>query len=225
MARKLPETRDLKRRAASVQPKILLVVCCEGKNTEPQYIKEFASAYGNKLVKIEPIPAAGVPLTLVQRAIQEKEQRQKSASRSRDSFSKAFQVWGVFDIDEHPNVPEAIDLARRNGIKLCISNPCFDLWGLLHFANQDAPIHRHKAQKKLSAEMPSYDPGKGKYFDYDLLHPLYATAKSRAELLMKRREEEDTPRGNPSTDIFKLLDLIIENGKPVQAVIIQAEAV
>lgn len=217
MARKLPEVRSIKRRIASVQPKLIIVVCCEGKNTEPKYFQDFAFAHGNKLVKIETIPAAGSPLTLVSRAISEKEIRMKAASRKKDSFAKAFEVWGVFDIDEHPKIPEAKDLARKNGIKLCISNPCFDLWGLLHFVNQDGNVHRHVAQRKLAAAMPGYEPADGKYFNYALMHPLYSTAKSRAEMLMRRRNEEDSPGGNPSTDVYLLLDLIIKNGLPIQA--------
>ncbi|MFZ3017054.1 MAG: RloB family protein [Gallionella sp.] len=216
MARKLPQTRSLKRRPASVQPKMLIVVCCEGRNTEPRYLDEFALANGNKMVRVEPIPAAGAPLTLVKRAIQEKEKRLREASRSGNSFAKAFQVWGVFDIDEHPKIAEAKDLARGNGIDLCISNPCFDLWGLLHFVNQDGYIHRHDAQRRLAEEMPGYEPEKGKFFNYSLMHSRYAQAKSRAEVLMRRREEEDTPGGNPSTDVYRLLDLIIKNGKPIQ---------
>ena len=154
---------------------------------------------------------------MVQRAVEEKHILKKRASRDRDSYAKKFEVWGAFDVDEHPKIPEAQDMAKGNGIKLCISNPCFDLWGLLHFIVQDAPIHRHEAQRKLSIEMPSYDPGKGKRFDYELLKSRYETAKARAVILNKRRQEEGIAGGNPSTNVYDLLELIIENGRIIKS--------
>jgi hypothetical protein len=38
-------------------------------------------------------------------------------------------VWCVFDIDEHPVIPEAKDQAPANRIELTISNPYFELLG------------------------------------------------------------------------------------------------
>jgi hypothetical protein len=44
----------------------------------------------------------------------------------------------MFDRDEHPNFARAIDLADRHGIKLAMSNPCLELWFILHFEDQTA---------------------------------------------------------------------------------------
>lgn len=49
------------------------------------------------------------------------------ARRERDDHLRFDEVWGVFDIDEHPNLPEVRELAAENGIELAISNPRFEL--------------------------------------------------------------------------------------------------
>lgn len=38
----------------------------------------------------------------------------------------------------HPGLTDAIEQARQNGIWLAISNPCFELWLVLHFQDQSA---------------------------------------------------------------------------------------
>ena len=44
------------------------------------------------------------------------------------------EVWCVFDRDRHPSYQEAFELASRNRrIRLCWSNPCIELWFLMHF--------------------------------------------------------------------------------------------
>ena len=40
------------------------------------------------------------------------------------------EVWCVFDIDEHPKVLEASQQAMDNGLKVAISNRCFELQGV-----------------------------------------------------------------------------------------------
>ena len=77
-----------------------------------------------------------MPKTLVERAVAMKREAALEAKRKKDENLKYDQVWCVFDIDEHPFVPEAKQQARDNGIEVAISNPCFELWALLHFRDQ-----------------------------------------------------------------------------------------
>jgi hypothetical protein len=44
--------------------------------------------------------------------------------------------------------------------------------------------------------------------DYQLIKGAYDVARRQAERLLQRRQEEDDPLGNPSTDVFLLLDQI-----------------
>lgn len=154
--RKFPKTPKLARRKPLCSPKLKLVVVCEGEKTEPKYLDDFTKDYNNHLVEVKIIPKGGAPVTLVKKAIEFKKELERTARRTKNSFDQRFQVWGLFDVDEHPNIPQAKDLARGNDIALGISNPCFELWGLLHIRNHDAPIHRHDLQRLLGQEMPGY---------------------------------------------------------------------
>lgn len=216
MARRPPPPHTLKRRKERIEPKVKLVVFCEGANTEPQYLKDFAFAWGNRLVHVHPIPAAGVPLTLIRSACDEKKRLDRQAAKEDDSFSSHFQVWGLFDVDDHPNISQAKNLATARGIRICISNPCFDLWGILHYQQHDAEEHRHLIQKRLAKLMTSYDPKGSKEFNYEEIHGSYAKAKTHAKELLRRRSEEANAGGNPSTNVYELLDLIILYGKSIK---------
>ena len=47
------------------------------------------------------------------------------------------EIWCVFDIDEHPNVPQAVEEARQVGVEVAVSNPCFELWLVLHIRDRE----------------------------------------------------------------------------------------
>ncbi|RKZ53031.1 MAG: RloB domain-containing protein [Candidatus Parabeggiatoa sp. nov. 3] len=211
--RKLPKTPSLERRKSQREPKFKIVVVCEGEKTEPKYLNDFTQDHNNPLVEIKVVPKGGVPVTLVKKAVKFKKELEREARRSQNSFDEHFQVWGLFDVDEHPNIPQAKDMARSNGVKLSIANPCFELWGLLHIRNYDAPIHRHDLQRILEKLMQGYDHEVSATFNYEFIRDHYDIAKKRAKQGYQRREEEGDSGGNPSTDVHKLLDLIIDSGK------------
>ena len=211
MARRLPPERPLRRHPSYVQPVLKLVVFCEGRNTEPNYLRSFAFEHGNKVVELILVPAAGVPMTLVRAAVDENSRLQALAKKSPDSYDARFQVWALFDFDEHPKVREALQVARQNKVAVAMSNPCFELWAVLHLQDQDAEIHRHAIQKLLRKLMPKYD-YRGKVIDYETIAPYYDDACRRARLICKRRIEENNPQGNPSTNVHELMAVIVENG-------------
>lgn len=59
----------------------------------------------------------------------------------------------MFDTDRHLSIPEALDLAERNGVAIALSNLCLELWFLLHFQEQRAWIHRHSAQAMVRGHL------------------------------------------------------------------------
>jgi hypothetical protein len=186
-----------------------VVIYTEGKNTEPGYVRSFAAEHGNSLVTVECFAGAGVPATLVAKAREELAR----IKRSRDGFATADQVWVIFDEDEHPLVQQSINLARQQGIKVGYSNPCFEIWLLLHFADHDAPDGRHAVQAKLAQADDGYDANGAKEPTYAKLRDGFADARERAIRMRQRRKNEGQPRGCPFTDVDLLLNVIIDNGK------------
>jgi len=212
MSRRFPENRSVSRKLGSKSPKPLFVIVCEGKNTEPRYITDFAKAHGNNLVRIELDRGAGAPLTIVQKAVETK--KRILAENRKNGFDSFFEVWAVFDVDEHPQIPRAMDMGLANGIQIIVSNPCVEIWPLLHFEFHRAPIHRHDIQKRLSTFMVSYADKGDKVIDFPQIEGNYDQARTRARTLLEDHLAVGDERGNPSTNIFELLDKIKEHGKP-----------
>lgn len=210
---RFPQAPSLTRKHSRIEPKIKIYVLCEGEVTEPQYLYQFSAQHINELVKVCPIPGVGVPLTVVNKAIELKTDLLKIARQKGDSFRKAFSVWCLVDVDEHPNLEAAKHLALTKNIHLCISNPCFELWGLLHLQHQDAYIDRHKLQSALHEIMPKYHHDSSPTLDFDLIKDKYTCARERAIEICARRKDEGKEGCNPSTNVHNLLDCIISNGK------------
>ena len=205
--------RDRKRRPArrpavkDVKPIVLIVT--EGKKTEPQYLKGFADANRNSRVRIKVIGGAGVPKTIVESAKQHKADADIRAKREKDDNLRYDEVWCVFDFDEHPNVPDARQMARDNGIDLAISNPCFELWLWLHFAEQPGMRHRHELQKMLKKK---YVPGYDEHVDYSAHYAAgYGAAVRRATRLDEDAKADCEEGRNPTTGVWRLTESIRSN--------------
>jgi hypothetical protein len=186
-----------------------VLVLCEGQVTEFEYFDAFLREVENPLVVVEIDSTGGVPKTLVERAAARKKDSEKRARRERDENLKYDEIWCVFDVDVHPNLPDARQQARANGIKLAVSNPCFELWLLLHFSEQHAHIERKPAASLLRKYHPDYH----KHVRFDLVRDGYTDAVQRAQQLDKRHRENGTKGGNPSTDVYVLTERIREFGK------------
>src|SRR5262249_6169262 len=132
-----------KRKVTTDAVKRSLLVFVEGAVTEEQYLNHFRRLYRDQVTVSFGEPR-GTPMALVKAAVAVKKEDERQAKRGR---GRAYnEVWCVFDVDEHPYLPDAIALARDHGIRLAISNPCIELWFVLHFADQSAYIERGAAQ-------------------------------------------------------------------------------
>lgn len=192
--------------------KPLILVVAEGE-TEKMYIDTFANFYENRLVDVRCEGRAGTPKKIVAEAKKLKQQQEQRAQAEKDNSLNFNKVWCVFDIDDHPYVPDAVQMARDNGFELAISNPCFEIWLWLHFADQPGLQHRHDLQDMLEKYMPDYD----KKVDFENLKDGYNAAVKRAERLGKEAEEEgeEAYKRNPTTGMWRLTEKIIKKKKKV----------
>jgi RloB-like protein len=195
---------SLARRSPSRQPKHRILIVCEGENTEPLYFKQFQHKVRNPRVHVKAIGPAGVPRSVVETAISEKEKAEQEAKRERDENLRWDQVWAVFDVDDHPKRSEAIQLADSNAISLAISNPCFELWAFLHFQDQQAHIERDKLRQSLKAYLPRYD----KELEFETVHAGYDAAVTRARQLDDIAVKNGDPGRNPTTGVYRLTEVI-----------------
>src|SRR3982750_4853087 len=104
--------RPLRRRSPSLEPRPRVLVLCEGAVTEFEYFDGLRREERNKLVEVEIDFKGGAPKTLVERAANRKKESEEEARRARDENLKYDEVWCVFDVDEHPRLPDARQQAR-----------------------------------------------------------------------------------------------------------------
>ena len=116
----------------------------------------------------------------------------------------------MFDRDEHPRFDEAKNMAAGNDVRLAISDPCFELWAILHYQECDAPLTRQECQRTLEELHPDYESRGRKVFDDPkVIESKYRDAVERARSSFARREEEGDPGGNPSTTVHHLTEHIL----------------
>ena len=198
-ARNARRVSNLKRRGPNREPKRRFVLFCEGARTEPDYFTAIKRACANTLIAVEIVPAAGVPMTIAKTAMAAAKPR-----RRKESFEEGDQVWAVFDRDAHPRFEEAVRLCEQHGVEVARSDPCFELWLILHERDYDRPCDHREAQRELGGLRPEYDRDGAKMPDCaDMVHRI-EQAESRADAQLRRREEQGAPYGNPSTTVFRL---------------------
>jgi RloB-like protein len=189
--------KGLRRSSGNRPEKRIIVVFSEGKNSEPDYVnglKRLPHISDNVALNIDIHPEHGVPLTLVRLAVERRKDREVD------------ECWCLFDVEwpmNHPNLRPALSLARDNGIRLAVSNPCFEIWLILHHQE----ISRFCDTGTAESKSRSLDGRSGKSIDASVYMPLRKGAARRAEQLDLRHRENGTefPNDNPSSGMYMLL--------------------
>lgn len=178
----------------------------EGKITEPGYLNMLGRLYRHKVYLDIGTTGQG-PKSLVEQACQDEDERRR---RRRPAPPYDYdEIWCMFDVDEHPEIKQSVNRARqKKGVEVAVSNPCFELWLVLHQKDQTAHIERKDVQQ-LAQELGLI---KGKRIDdssFNLLLEKYEDARRRAKELDRWHEENGSPtRSNPSTGVWRLVDSI-----------------
>ena len=112
----------------------------------------------------------------------------------------------MFDVEwphTHPGLLEAALVAMKHGIRLAVSNPCFELWLALHFADHDAWLDTDGARRLRRRHDGEADKG----LDPALYMPARNVAAARAVKLDRRHAQNDTkmPHNNPSSGMHLLI--------------------
>lgn len=180
MARR-ENTQSRRGRERTLRPGHVLVVC-GGQRTEPDYFRGFARARGARLKVKSKVDS---PENLVGYA---------AAIFTPDEYDG---VWCVVDADEF-DIDAARVAAARANVEVAVSEPCFELWLLLHFADHRAHIPNGKAACAL---LTKHVPGYAKKLDYSAFDKGVEMAVERAEAL---------GQGNPGTEVWRLVKTVLK---------------
>lgn len=142
------------------------------------------------MTTVKPVARIGSPSQLIAYA-------RDCWARDPDGFDE---VWCVFDVDNFDDVDNAVSAARRAGIALAISNPCFELWLLPQFADHSAWLNGPaEAHAQLRCHVPAYDKAR---LDFVRFAPHVSDAIERGRRLT---ETDADHRSNPSTTVWRLV--------------------
>lgn len=168
--------------------------------TEPAYIealKQLDQIRRSATIRVEVRRPHGVPFSLVKAAVKHV------------GNEEIDQVWCVFDVESppHPNLVEAVALAERHDVRLAVSNPCFELWLLLHDRLCRAALTTTQAAK-LANELAAFD---GKTItDVSWFLDRRSTAIKHARELARKHRGDRTGflDDNPSSGMPGLLEAL-----------------
>lgn len=196
-----PRSRRIATPARDIQKRLLVV--CGGKRTERDYFEALKEEHRNTAVTVRVRAEKRSPLHVVEKAVDLFES-------SQDSFDEC---WAVFDVDRFgssgnqggaSNLTRSISMARKNGVRLAISNPCFEYWLLLHFCDHSAHLTDYKpVRDKIKHFLPNYDKADIRMADYS---PGIREAISRAK---KRDKNQQPPGSNPNTAVWRIVDQML----------------
>jgi RloB-like protein len=182
------------RRPARRRSRPLILVVCGSAKTESTYLRELRNSVGNPAVDITLVNRDKSPLQVVEYAID-------FVKRDERAFDE---VWCVFDVDQF-DIDPAVRFAQRSRLELAVSNPCFELWLLLHHdqckafcAGYDDVVDR------LRRHLPTYDKTCLRFADFAAG---VSAAVERARELEPDGSKHDI---NPSTSVWRLVERITQ---------------
>lgn len=127
------------------------------------------------------------------------------------------EVWAVLDVegpDKLDSLKKAMKLAKAHNIKLCLSNPSFEVWLLAHFCRScqefDDGDHVIIELNKHWRKLVKHDYGKSDDKVYTRLSGLTTTATANAkDVLKKDHKGKPVHEANSSTEAYLLVERLL----------------
>lgn len=196
-----------------------LHIYCEGKKTEPNYLRSYIQdRFGDRLRDVVVVEDAktNTPIQLVKEALKWK---------SSGNHPEGDTYWVVYDRESPAKYKdslhdEAFKLAADHEINIALTNVCFEYWLILHFISSDAPYSCYdeliakSCLKDQIRKLTGQKYEKGSSSIYRLVANGVGEAKKRAERINQKTLQSAPPNKNkphylnPYTDLPKLLDAI-----------------
>lgn len=194
-------------------------IYCEGKKTEPNYIRSYIQdRFGDRLRDVVIVENAktNTPVQLVEEAIKWK---------NSGSHPEGDTYWAVYDRESPAKYKDALHdqayiLAAQHGINISLTNVCFEYWLILHFLPSNAPyscyddLMAKSCLKQKFKDLTGQKYEKGSSSIYRLVSKDVGEAKKRAIQINAQTLKAAPPKVtkphllNPYTDLPKLLDAI-----------------
>lgn len=189
---------DLRRRVDRYEQLPAILIATNGESTEFTYFRELKREPWVRAGRVTIRIKRGSPIDLVKAA---------AGLRDRDDYDEA---WAVCDVDDYDTTAAMTDASTRD-VRLIWSNPCFEVWLILHLTDCTSYLGGEaKAKEKLRSVLPKWDKAK---LDFSDFRAGVNDAVRRAKALPQ------PPKANPSTAIWQLIEALKQDDAPVVTVV------
>jgi DNA-binding phage protein len=185
----------------------LFVIALEGEPTGAEY------RYFKQLIDDRIIDARRVTLRLLPASVETHLSSPDAVLRRLDQLlddidDKLIEGWLVFDIDtwKQKNISDTAQQAHQKRYSLAISNPCVELWLLLHHREFDSAELANAPESKRSQQMKSALKHQTSGARPTFTKHAVAKAIERARALSSSKPPHDRWPRYPGTYVFRLLD-------------------
>lgn len=193
------------RSVATRSPLPIVVIVCDDTVTAPAYFAELQRLC-KQHVTLRVVPAShkgASPPAVVDQAMSEHAELEKPAGDENDTNI----VWAVLDLEREGNRRKQAETEKKRaeggGVKVALSNPCYEVWTLLHL--EDTGEHFENCGKVLNRVKKAWKEGFGQAFgpkaqaDFSKIIDLRQKSAKRA----KQHQQNDDPSW---TEVYKITE-------------------
>ncbi len=197
-----------KRNQQNSKSKRVILVSYEGDNkTEKNYFNSFMNRNSNYRIKVVPGNETD-PINLVRQTI-------LAVKNNGLDLSSDDIAYCIFDTDTNSLKDEqikiAIRLANEHNIKVITSNPCIELWFLLHFEYTTATLTNNQVIARLKKYCLKYEKNYAIYKDLeDKKDIAISNAKKLEQYQLKNDKNLYETCSNPYTSVYKVVEELLE---------------
>ena len=208
---------NFKRKEETRKEKKKIYIFTEGEKTEPEYFNSKKREIRESNINIK-----GTGRNTLDLVKYVKKEMSKKKNEAKWKFTKKNleidnldEVWVVFDRDnfKQDDYDNAINRAKAEGFKIACSNPCFEIWFLLHFEFRNSRVKRGEGEgnldtlltKKISKIFKKPD------FKYQKNISIYEYLKERENDAINnanKLSQGHTEKDNPYTNVHSLVEAL-----------------
>ncbi len=183
--------------------KRVILVSFEGKNkTENIYLNNYANRDNNYNIKIV-YGNETDPINLVNQTIKKIKDLELDLT-----YDVAYCIFDT-DVDKNKekSIEEAISIANENNIIPIISNPCVEIWFLLHYEYTTSKMNNNEVINRLKRYNSHYKKSYNIYKDIELKTEIaIKNAKKLEKEHIKNNIKLQSLESNPYTEIYKVVE-------------------
>ncbi|WP_285249266.1 RloB family protein [Pseudarthrobacter sp. efr-133-R2A-89] len=181
--------------------------------TEKEYFRYVQDALSASGATLEFIPDGRNPARLLDEAVRLKDEDRRDCKRLNDMANAYQRVWVITDTDDFAaEIMGLLPKAQKAGVEFVISNPCFEVFVVLHDESYtkycDATQIQAVAKKKGMVTGTN-----NKNLVFDKIYGNFDRAEVFSQQLRRQHQRDDKffPENNPSTSVDEVVRALIDS--------------